>query len=98
MKTWTKVILPGLLMGTLVLTSLPAFAAGPYYRHFNPREARLQHRLYRGLRSGRLTLREARHLEHQQHRFRLAEARMRANRWERAHYRYNHHNWRPGWH
>ena len=98
MKTWTKGILTSLLMGALVLVSLPAFAAGPYYHCLNHREVRFQHRIYRSLRSGRLTPREARHLAYQQHRFRLAEARMQANHWERAHYRYNHHNWRPGWH
>jgi hypothetical protein len=95
MKTWTKGILTSLLTGTLVIVSLPAFAAGPYYH--NPREAHLQHRIYCGLRSGRLTRREARYLGHQ-HRFRLAEARMRAHRWERGHNRYYHHNWRQYWH
>jgi hypothetical protein len=98
MKTWTKGILTSLLMGALVFASLPAFAAGPSYYHLNHRGIRFQHRIYRGLWSGRLTPREARHLEHQRHRFRLAEARMRAHHWGRAHYRYRHQSWRPGWH
>jgi hypothetical protein len=114
MKTWIKGIATGLLTGAVILSSLPAFAAGPYGPYLNRREARLQHRLYQGLRAGRLTPGEARRLEHQQGRIRLAEARMRAdghlNRYERARlnrmanhasrniYRYNHNNWRPGWH
>jgi hypothetical protein len=113
MKTWTKSILTGLLTGAVILSSLPAFAGGPYDRCIDRREANQQRRLYQGLRSGRLTPGEFRHLEHQQRHIRLAEARMRADgyldRHERARlhrmenhasnniYRYNHNNWRPGW-
>jgi hypothetical protein len=108
MKTWTKGIVTGLLTGAVILSSLPAFAAGPYCHYYNRREARLQHRIYQGLRSGRLTPFEARRLDHQQHRIRLAEARMRGDGhlgpWERARlhrmanyssrdiYRYSHNN------
>ena len=114
MKTWTKGIVAGLLTAAVVLSSLPAFAAGPYYYHPARRETRLQHRLYQGLRSGRLTPGEFHRLQNQQRHIRLAEARMRADghldRWERARlhrmeahlndsiYRYDHYNWRPGRH
>jgi hypothetical protein len=114
MKTWTKGIVTGLLTVAVILSSLPAMAAGPYAPYLSRREANLQHRIYQGLRSGRLTPGEARHLERQQRHIRLAEARMRADghldRYERARlhrmegrashdiYRYNHNAWRPGWH
>jgi hypothetical protein len=105
MKTWTKGLLTGLLTGAVIISSLPALAAGPYCRYPDRREIRLQQRLYHGLRSGRLTPGEYRRLEHRQHRIRLAEARMLADghldRWERARlhamHRYNHNSWRPGW-
>jgi hypothetical protein len=114
MKNWTKGIVTGLLTAAVILSSLPAWAAGPYAPYINRREAHLQHRIYQGLRSGRLTPGEVRRLEHRQGRIRMAEARMRADghldRYERARlnrmeshasrniYRYNHNNWRPGWH
>jgi hypothetical protein len=113
MKTWTKGIVTGLLAAVVTLSSLPALA-GPYGPYINRQELNERHRIYQGLRSGRLTPREVRRLEHQQGRIRLAEARMRAdghlNRYERARlhrmenhagyniYRYNHNHWRPGWH
>jgi hypothetical protein len=113
MKIWTKGIVTGLLAGLVTLYSLPALAA-PYGPYIDRREANQQRRIYQGLRSGRLTPGEFRRLEHQQGHIRLAEARMRAdghlNRYERARlnqmenhanrniYRYNHNNWRPGWH
>lgn len=114
MKTWTKGIVTGLLMGAIILASLPALAAGPCAPYIGRREANQQRRIYQGLRSGRLTPGEFRRLEHQQRHIRLAEARMRADghldRYERARlnrmenhasrdiYRYNHNNLRPGWH
>ena len=114
MKNWTKGIVTGLLTAAVILSSLPALAAGPYAPYYGWREARLQHRMYQGLRAGRLTPGEFRHLERQQRHIRLAEARMRSdghlNRYERARlnrmenhasrniYRYNHNNWGPGWH
>jgi hypothetical protein len=114
MKTWTKGIVTGLLTAAVILSSLPALAAGPYGPCINRRELNQQYRIRQGLRSGRLTPGEFRRLEHQQGRIRLAEARMRAdghlNRYERARlhrmenrancniYRYNHNSWRPGWH
>ncbi len=113
MKTWTKSIVTGLLTAAVILSSLPAIA-GPYGPYSNRRELNEQHRIYQGLRSGRLSPGEFRHLEHQQRHIRLAEARMRAdghlNGYERARlnrmenraghniYRDNHNNWRPGWH
>lgn len=113
MKTWTKGIVGGLLMGVVILSSLPALAGGPCGPYIDGREARLQHRIYQGLRSGRLTPGEYRRLEHQQRHIRLAEARMRSdghlNPYERARlnwmenhasrniYQYNHNNRRPGW-
>jgi hypothetical protein len=103
MRIWSKSLLTGLLAGAVMISSLPALAAGPYCHYPSRHEVRLQHRLYHGLRSGRLTPRAYRRLEHRQHRIRLAEARLRAgghlNRWERARMqrmRYNR-NWRPGW-
>jgi hypothetical protein len=114
MKTWTKGIITSLLMGVVIFSSLPALAGGPYAPYIDGREARLQHRMYQGLRAGRVTPGEYRRLEHQQGRIRLAEARMRADghldRHERARlnrmenhasrtvYQYNHNNRRPGWH
>jgi hypothetical protein len=109
MKIWSKGIVTGLLTAAVILSSLPAWAAGPYAPYIDRREARSQHRIYQGLRAGRLTPGEARHLERQQRHIRLAEARMRAdghlNRYERARlnrmenhasrniYRYNRNNW-----
>lgn len=113
MTTWTKSIMTGLIMGAVMLASLPAFAAGPYAPYVDRREANLQRRIYHGLQSGRLTPGEARRLEHQQRHLRLAEARMRADgrldRYERARlnrmenrlsrnvYQYNHNYRRAGW-
>jgi hypothetical protein len=111
MKTWTKVIVAGLLTGLIILGSLPALAAGPYAPCIDRRGLNQEYRIHQGLRSGRLTPGEFRRLEHQQGRIRLAEARMRADghldRYERARlnrmenrashdiYRYNHNNRRP---
>ena len=109
MKTWSKGIVTGLLTAAVILSSLPAWAGGPCAPYIDRREARQQHRIYQGLRAGRMTPFEARHLERQQRHIRLAEARMWADghldRYERARlnrmenrasrdiYRYNHNNW-----
>ena len=108
MNTRIKGIVTGLLTAAVILSSLPALA-GPYGPYLNRWELNEQHRIYQGLRSGRLTPGEVRHLEHQQGHIRLAEARMRADghldRYERARlnrmenrashntYRYNHNGW-----
>jgi hypothetical protein len=113
MKTWTKGVVAALLMGVIILGSLPALA-NPRGPCIDRRGMNQQHRIHQGLRSGRVTPGEFRRLEHQQGRIHRVEARMRAdghlNRHERARlnrmenhasrniYRYNHNNWRPGWH
>jgi hypothetical protein len=112
MNTWSKSIVTGLLTGTIILGSLPAWAhpPGPW---FDRRAVRQEHRFDERCRPGRLTPGEFRRLEHQQQRIRMAEARMWADghldHWERARlrrmqyeidrsaYRYSHNNWPPAW-
>ena len=78
MKTWTKGIVAGLLMGAVILGSLPA-VAGPYDSNINRVEMDQEWRIQQGLHSGRLTPGEFRRLENQQARIRATEAQMRAD-------------------
>jgi hypothetical protein len=98
MKILTKGIVTGLLTGAVILGSLPALAepCGPPLGGWQMnREPRILH----GGPPVPLTPGEFRHLEHQQRRIRLAQARMRADghldRWERArlHRMENRANW-----
>jgi hypothetical protein len=79
---------------TLALTSWGAFAFPnqPATPRIDQREVQQDHRIHDGLRSGRLTPREAHRLERQQAEIRQAERRARADgrvtRQEREHIRY----------
>jgi hypothetical protein len=109
MKTWTKVIVTGLLMGVVIMGSLPALA-NPYGPYYDRRARNQQYRIYHGYRSGRVTPGEFRRLDHQRGHIQMAEARWRGdgrmNHWGRLNrmerhssrniYRYHYNNWRPG--
>jgi hypothetical protein len=109
MKTWSMVIVVGLVAGVVTLGSLPALA-GPYNSIINRVQADQEHRIQQGLYSGRLSPGEFRRLENQQARIRATEAQMRADgrltpgektqlaqmqaRADRNIYRYRHNNYR----
>lgn len=78
MKNWNKMVVAGLVAGSLALGSFPVLAdtASP---GIDQREACQQGRIYRGVDSGQLTLREFTGLEKEQARIRAAEARMKAD-------------------
>lgn len=75
-------------MRKLIVTSLLALAAAPvfaqpYFAHTGPsineRQARQDHRINQGIRSGRITPQEAQALHHQQARIQRMEYRARAD-------------------
>ena len=79
MKKRTKGIMAGLIMGSLLLGSLPAMAQSTYDPRITAREQRQQQRIQQGINSGQLTPREANRLEAQQSRIAATEKRMKAD-------------------
>ncbi|MGN7292177.1 hypothetical protein [Rhizobium sp. SAFR-030] len=64
-----------LIMGALALALLGAAPAMAQTYHSNNRDARQEHRIYRGAAQGHLTPQEMRRLERQQHRIDRQQAR-----------------------
>jgi hypothetical protein len=78
MRKWQKMAIAGWVAGSVALGSFPALGETISPR-IDKREAYQQGRIYRGVDSGQLTLREFNRLERQQARIRGAEARMKAD-------------------
>jgi len=78
MQRWSKLVVAGLVAGSMVLGSLPALAR-PYSNTINQRQYRQQSRIYQGVASGQITPWECRLLQREQARIRAAEARMKAD-------------------
>jgi hypothetical protein len=78
MKSWIKSLLNGLLMGLIILGSLPALA-DPYGVDIGHRALDQERRIQEGVLSGQLTPGEFQLLEREQARFRATEARMWAD-------------------
>jgi hypothetical protein len=79
MKKRSKGVMAGLIMGSLLLGSLPAMAGSTYDPRITAREQRQQERIQQGIQSGQLTPREAYRLKAQQSRIAAAENRMKAD-------------------
>jgi hypothetical protein len=79
MQKWSKGIMAGLIMGSLLLGSLPALAQSTNDPGIQAREQRQQERIQQGVQSGQLTPREANRLEAQQSRIKATEDRMKAD-------------------
>jgi hypothetical protein len=87
MKSWIKSLLNGLLMGLIILGSLPALA-DPYGVNIDHRAMDQERRIQEGVLSGQLTPGEFQRLEQEQALIRATEAQMRADghlsQWERG--------------
>jgi hypothetical protein len=79
MKKSSKGIVAGLIMGSILMGSLPAMAGSTWDPRINAREQRQQARIQQGIQSGQLTPREAYRLERQQSRIAATENRMKAD-------------------
>lgn len=79
MQKWSKGIIAGVIVGSLIIGSLPAWAQSTYDPRIQAREQRQQQRIQQGIQSGQLTPREAYRLEAQQSRIQATENRMKAD-------------------
>jgi hypothetical protein len=78
MKMCAKGTLAALILGSLILTALPALA-DTYSPEIDWRQYQQQQRILQGAQSGQITPREYARLERQQARIAAAEARMKAD-------------------
>jgi hypothetical protein len=79
MQKWSKVVIAGVIAGSLLLGSLPALAQSTNDPGIQEREKLQQKRIQQGIKSGKLTPGEAKRLEAQQGRIQSTEDRMKAD-------------------
>jgi hypothetical protein len=78
MRTWTKIIMAGLLLGSLGLSGLPALA-DPQGADLDQRIIHQQQRIQQGVNSGQLTPKEYKHLEKRLAHIQKREAKLRSH-------------------
>lgn len=77
MRTWTKKIMAGLLLGSLVLSGLPALAQ-PQSPDIDNRIIHQQQRIQQGMNSGQLSPKEFKFLQKRLARIQWLEAKMKS--------------------